>query len=210
MVKTFVLDVSKLPDSNECPEVLFGLEEKRKDKILKSRQLKDRKQSLGAGILLKKCLEERGISVHDIRYGTHGKPEIEGCFFNISHSHDLAVCVIADAPVGCDVEKKGRFREGIAERFFTEQEVFYLKQFEGEGKRDEFLRLWTMKESYLKMTGEGLQFSLDRIEFEIDEDVKVYRDGKLCNCKIKEYDFADYKITVCSEEDNFGELIISQ
>lgn len=208
MVKTFVLDVRKLPDPNECPEVLFGLEEKRREKILRSKQLKDRKQSLGAGILLKKYLDEREISVDDIYYGENGKPEVEGCFFNISHSHELVVCVIADQAVGCDVEKRGRFKEGLAERFFTAKEVLYLNQFEGEIKKDEFLRLWTMKESYLKMTGEGLQFALDRVDFEISDDVKVYRDGKLCDCKIREYDIAGYKITVCSEDKEFEEISI--
>lgn len=208
MIKTYVLNVSKLPDPKECPEVLFGLEEKRKERIQKSRQEKDRKQSLGAGILLKKCLEERGYSVRDIRYNEHGKPEVDGWFFNLSHSHDMVVCISGDAPVGCDIEKKARYREGIAERFFTDNEVSYLNQFEGDRKRDEFLRLWTMKESYLKMTGEGLKLSLDRIEFEIGEKIKVYRDGKLCNCNIREYELEGYKLTVCTKDNEFEEKMI--
>lgn len=208
MIKTYVLDVSKLPDPKEHPEVLFGLEEKRKERIQRSRQEKDRKQSLGAGILLKKCLEERGCSVNDIRYREHGKPEVDGCFFNLSHSNDMVVCVAGDAPVGCDIEKKGRYREGIAERFFTDNEICYLNQFEGDAKRDEFLRLWTLKESYLKMTGEGLQLSLDRIEFVFGEKVSVYRDGKLCDCHIIEYELDGYKFTVCTEDKEFVDKII--
>lgn len=208
MVKTYVLDVSKLPDPKECPEVLFGLEEKRKEKIQRSRQEKDRKQSLGAGVLLKKCLEERGCSVSDIRYNEHEKPEVDGCFFNLSHSHDKVVCVTGDAPVGCDIEKKGRYREGIAERFFTDNEVGYLNQFERDRKRDEFLRLWTMKESYLKMTGEGLQLALDRIEFEFKEKVNVYRDRELCDCNIIEYEIDGYILTVCTEDNEFEEKMI--
>ena len=208
MVKTYVLDVSKLPDPKEHPEVLFGLEEKRIERIQRTRQEKERKQSLGAGILLKKCLEERGCSVSDIQYGEHEKPEVDGCFFNISHSNEMVVCAIADAPVGCDIEKKGRYRDGVAERFFTELENSYLNQFEGERKRDEFLRLWTMKESYLKMTGEGLQLSLDRIEFVLGEKIKVYRDGKLCDCNINEYEIDGYTLTVCTKDNEFEKKVM--
>ena len=33
----------------------------------------------------------------------------------------------------------------------------------------EFLKYWTLKESYVKMTGEGMQFSFDKIEFILEE-----------------------------------------
>ena len=208
MVKVFLLNVNELPDPKECPEVLSGLEEKRIEKIMRYRQEKDRKQSLGAGILLKKCLNERGISVDEIRYGEHGKPEVEGCFFNLSHSQDMAVCVISDSLVGCDIERINSERKGIAERFFTENEIQYLNQFDEKAQNVEFYRLWTMKESYLKMTGEGTSFPLNRVEFKIGECVEVYRDGKLCECHIKEYDIDGYKLTICSMGDKFTTMLI--
>ena len=52
---------------------------------MKYRQIKDRKHSLGAGLLLKECLKEYGINIEEIRYGEHGKPEVDGIYFNISH-----------------------------------------------------------------------------------------------------------------------------
>ena len=205
MVKVYVTDVSNLPDPKDNPEILNGLPEERVHKIMKYRQIKDRKHSLGAGLLLKECLKEYGINIEEIRYGEHGKPEVDGIYFNISHSYDRVVCVVGEKMVGCDIEKIANVKEGIAERFFTENEFCYLEQFHGDKKRDEFYRLWTMKESYMKMTGEGMSLSLKRFEFEISNNVKVYRDGKKCDCNIKEYEIPGYKLTVCAQEEIFAE-----
>lgn len=205
MVYVYIASVSEVPDPKECPVILEGLSEERKEKVLRCRYAKDRKQSLGAGLLLKHILNSRGIDQGQIKSGAHGKPEVEGIYFNISHSHDYVVCVVADKPVGCDIEKIGQIREGVAERFFTKKEVEYLKSFEGEEKVQEFYRIWTMKESYSKMTGEGLTLATDRMEFTFEEDVVVHRDGAKCVCFIKEYELPGYKLTVCSEDEKFTE-----
>lgn len=208
MVKVYLVNVSELPDPKEYPEILNGLQNSRIQKTMRYRQVKDRKQSLGAGLLLKKCLEEYDINIEEIRYGECGKPGVDGICFNLSHSHDMVVCVISDKIVGCDIEKVGEERNGIAERFFTINERDYLEQFDSDVKKQEFYRLWTMKESYIKMTGEGTSLALDRVEFEIADSVNVYRDGKLCDCYIKEYEVPGYKMTVCAEDFDFSDLMI--
>lgn len=206
MVKVYIADISNLPDPKDHPELLNGLGENRKEKTLRYRQKKNRKQSLGVGILLKQCLDQYGINIEEIYYGGNGKPQIDELYFNLSHSHDMAVCVISDKPVGCDIEKIGKLREGIAERFFTENEIKHLEQFEGEAKREEFLHLWTLKESYMKMTGEGMSLALDRFEFKFSDSIKVYRDGQLCDCNIMEYEVPGYKLSVCAEENEFDTI----
>lgn len=208
MIKVYMTDVTNLPDPQEYPEILNGLSDSRIHKTMRYRQIKDRKQSLGAGLLLKKCLEEYGIDIEEIRCGEHGKPEIDGIYFNLSHSQDMVVCVVSDKPVGCDIEKIGEERKGIAERFFTKNERSYLESFDSERRNREFYRLWTMKESYIKMTGEGTNLALDRVEFEILDNVNVYRDGKSCSCYIKEYEVSGYKLTVCAECSEFSDLTI--
>ena len=79
--------------------------------------------------------------------------------------------------------------------------------FEGDVRTSEFFRLWTMKESYLKMTGEGISFPLNRIEFKLGEPIGVYRDGEKCDCHVREYEIPGYKVSVCAEEDEFAEKI---
>ena len=93
------------------------------------------------------------------------------------------------------------------ERFFTENEVNYLNSFGNEEKIEEFFRLWTMKESYMKMTGEGMRLSLDRFEFVFEDSIKLYRDRHLCSCHIKEYKIPGYKLTICAKESEFSEKI---
>ena len=208
MVKVYITDVSGLPDPKDNPELLNGLSPKRKDKIVRYRKEKDRKQSLGAGYLLKSCLDEYGINIEDIYYGENGKPEIEGVYFNLSHSFNKVVCVISDKPIGCDIEKIGELKEKIAERFFTNSENEHLNRFSGDEKTDEFYRLWTMKESYMKMTGEGMSLPLDRVEFVFDSNIKVYRDKQLCDCIITEYEVPGYKLTICAEDKEIGTEII--
>lgn len=207
MVKVYITDVSYLPDPKVHPEIMDGLSDERKEKIKRYRQEKNRKQSLGAGLLLKKCLGECGIDTEEIFYGENGKPEVQDLYFNVSHSHNIVVCVISSQAVGCDIEKVEDLREGIAERFFTENEIKYLSQFTGDVKGEEFYRLWTMKESYMKMTGEGMRVPLNSFEFRFDNEISVFRDGKLCECYIKEYYVQDYKLTVCAKENAFEENI---
>ena len=207
MVKVYIADVLNLPDPKDNPEILIGLPEVRVRKIMKYRQVKDRKQGLGAGLLLKECLKEYDINIEEIQYGEHGKPEIEGIYFNLSHSHDKVVCVVSKMPVGCDIEKIGKVRTGIAERFFTNNEIRYMERFSGDEQREEFYRLWTMKESYMKMTGEGMSLALDRFEFFFGEEVQVLRDGRKVLGYVKEYNIPEYKLTVCSEENEFVDSV---
>lgn len=208
MVKVYALNICEFPDPKECPEILYGLNEKRIRKILRCKQPMGRKQRLGAGLLLKQCLENNGLSEQEIVYGDNGKPEIEGMHFNLSHSGEIVVCALSNETVGCDIEIIANMREGMAQRFFTEKEIHYLNSFHKEEKTEEFYRLWTMKESYMKMTGEGMKLALNRFEFLFDDKIQVYRDGSLQACNIKEYDVPGYKLTVCTEDTAFADDIV--
>lgn len=207
MVYVYAADVAHLPDPKEVTEWMEGLPEERKQKILRYKQSKDRKQSLGAGLLLKHVLYRHGTDMENIRLGEYGKPELDGICFNLSHSQEMVVCAISDKAVGCDIEKMGNAPERIAERFFCENEIKYLESFKNEKKDREFYRLWTMKESYMKMTGEGMHLELNQFEFIFEDRVKVVRGGKICPCFVKEYALPDYKLTVCAEEAEFAEKI---
>ena len=61
MVCVYVADIKDLPDPLEVPKSMEGLSEKRKEKIRRYMYSKDRKQSLGAGLLLNKVLSLHGV-----------------------------------------------------------------------------------------------------------------------------------------------------
>ena len=212
MVYIYAVHITYLPDPQEFPEFMEKLPKVRKLKIKKCKQLQARKQSAGAGLLLGYILKEYGLSDAKIKFGSNGKPEIEGIFFNLSHSKNMVICAVSDKAVGCDIEQVSVAPEKVAERFFSEAEQRYLSQYSGEEKNKEFYRLWTMKESYMKMTGEGMRLLLHQFELHFGECVQLYRDGSLQDCFIKEYELLQdetllYQVSVCAEEDTFAEQV---
>lgn len=207
MVRVYITNVENLPDPLEAPQIMQGFSDERKEKALKFKQVKDRKESLGAGLLLLKVLKMQGKSIEDIYYGENGKPELDGLHFNLSHSHNMVALAVSEQPVGIDLEIIDKIHGNIAKRYFTERENAYLDAFEGAEREKEFFRIWTMKESYLKMTGEGLSLELNRVDFVIGDKVTVYRDGKCCECFVKEYEVPGYKLTVCAEEEDVADVV---
>lgn len=213
MVHIYAVDITNLSDPLKTPEIMKSLPEVRKQKILKCKQPEARKQSLGAGLLLGYILKQYGLDAEDVKHGWNGKPEIEGICFNLSHSKNMVICAAAHKLVGCDIEQISKAPEKVANRFFCESEIKYLNELSEEKRKQEFYRLWTMKESYIKMTGEGMRLPLDKFEVNFGEDTQIYREGKKQNCFVKEYqlcqeDQLPYYISVCAEEKEFTEQII--
>lgn len=89
-----------------------------------------------------------------INSGKNNKPyfkDYPNIRFSISHSGDLVVLAMSDTEIGIDIEKiKPRDYEAIVERHFTEGEAKEIDSIES------FLKVWTKKEAYLKLTSEGL------------------------------------------------------
>ncbi len=107
------------------------------------------------------------------QYNSNGKPELKNheLHFNLSHSGDLVLIGLCqEAEIGVDIEHArahDNYQE-IAERFFTKTEVAELKT------SDDFYRIWTRKEAYLKMLGHGITFGLDKFS------VSAKKDGDDC------------------------------
>ncbi len=106
-------------------------------------------------------------------YSPYGKPALsEGCGggslrFNLSHSHKLALYVVArHREVGIDVEyrRADLADEEIARRFFSPREVSTLLALPAEMRLEAFFNCWTRKEAYIKARGEGLSLPLDQFD----------------------------------------------
>lgn len=207
MVHLYAAETGSLPDPKEASALLDELAIERRCRIMKYLKAEDRKRSLGAGLLLNRVLPRYGASPDAVRAGADGKPEVEGIFFNLSHSGHIVICAAAEKEVGCDVEKIVKAPKGVAERFFHASESAYVNACMGEERDHRFFRIWTMKESYIKMTGEGMSLDFDRFElFSGSEKINVSRDGKLLSCRIMEYDIPGYKVSVCANEEFSGHV----
>ncbi|CAI0391707.1 unnamed protein product [Linum tenue] len=105
----------------------------------------------------------------------HGKPEVEWetkdgfcpppLQFNISHTSSLVACgVTINSLIGIDVEEKRRRTKNnilaFAKRYFTAHEVEHLNAIpDSELQQQEFIKLWTLKEAYVKALGKGFSSS---------------------------------------------------
>lgn len=202
MIHVYVADVRHLPDPKEVPESMELLSAERKNKIERLARPEDRRLSLGAGLLLQQVLKKHGIENQSISYGENGKPQMEDVYFNLSHSHHMVACAISDKPVGCDIEKVRDIKGNVATRFFSEQEIAYME--EAEDKKDMFFRLWTMKESYMKMTGDGLKLGLQNVQVMLGDTIRICYKGEIQSCAAKEYHMDGYKLSVCGEGMEFS------
>ncbi|NWF98178.1 MAG: 4'-phosphopantetheinyl transferase superfamily protein [Nitrospirae bacterium] len=97
-------------------------------------------------------------------------PDLPKIFFNISHSHKMAVIAISNGyEIGIDIEyllRKINF-EDIARRFFSNIENKKLNSLSGNLRKEAFFRCWTRKEAYLKAKGVGISGSFKSFEVSI-------------------------------------------
>ena len=78
-----------------------------------------------------------------------------GLFFNLSHCTEAVAAVVAEEPVGVDIEMRGRYTPSLAEYVCSPAELREIEAVPEE--RDlRFTTLWTQKESALKLLGTGL------------------------------------------------------
>lgn len=137
------------------------------------RMAADRRLRLGAGVLLHLALDDLGLRECDMRYTVekNGKP----CFasdiplnFSISHADPYVILALSDREVGCDVERIRPVSTDIAGRFFCLEEYEAIMAVSDMTERlHTFFRLWTMKESFLKITGEGFRLSMKRFSLDL-------------------------------------------
>ena len=136
----------------------------RREQVIRFRFEKDRRLCLGAGLLLAHALRDAGISDLDLGRLSDGKPVLKNnpdVHFNLSHSGTLAVCAVSDQPVGADVERIQKPDAGVAALCFQTAEQEWINQSAAPDRA--FTRLWTRKESYLKLIGTGLLRSPDAV-----------------------------------------------
>lgn len=107
------------------------------------------------------------------RYSPFGKPYLsgqtgqEGLHFNLSHSHELAVCAVARGrSLGIDIEylRVDFDYLQLAAHFFSPSERATLGALPVESRARGFFNCWTRKEAYIKAHGSGLSLPLNQFE----------------------------------------------
>ena len=152
-----------------------------------------------------KLLEEKLITIFQLRkedlkykYDFRGKPYLEKSpfYFSISHSEDIVSCIIAKIKVGIDIERIRPINSFAVKKSLTDFEHSTLLN--AKNKEEYFFRLWTLKESFLKVTGYGLSYGMKNIQFNLEEN-KNSR-SIFIHSNVKGYTFKQEKINVNNKE----------
>lgn len=132
--------------------------------------------------------------------------------FNVSHSGQWVVCAIHDRPVGIDVERIVDVDISLYREHLSAPEYYLLKGARPHMQLELFYELWTLKESYMKQTGLGVQlhpgsFTIQKVK---DEYAVLNPDGTARkDLFFRGYDIdSEYKISVCATENVWKEVIL--
>lgn len=188
-----VIYAAKINTPIEKKDFEFLLKFVRQDKaeyILRQKVKQKADEMLIGEILMMVCVQKTfNIPFHQQKITTdsYGKPYLINfpqIHFNISHSKGFVVCAVCDTPVGVDVQKITRYSPAIAKRICNDDEL--LRLINSSAQDSDFTKLWTRKESALKLYGTGIA------------------QGNIKNClngviaKSKKID--DFWITVCIKD----------
>jgi 4'-phosphopantetheinyl transferase len=139
------------------------------------------RQSLLTRAVLRSLLSAYAPDVAAARWrfvaGEQGKPSLAPQFgahqlyFNLTHTEGLIAVAFARTPMlGVDAENQHTRSPtvALASRYFTARESSELAALSAAEQPRRFYALWTLKEAWLKATGEGLAAGLDAASFVLD------------------------------------------
>lgn len=150
-------------------------------------------------LLLKHALQKEcsyNFSEEDIQKKERGKPYIENApfYFNISHCDGLVVCALSETEIGIDAEGKRQATDRVMKRCYSDSEITYVNSCYD--KDMEFTKIWTLKESYVKMTGEGIATDLKAVCFDMKNGTAFSDDISFSQLVINEL----YTVSVCKKK----------
>lgn len=133
----------------------------------------------------------------DIKHGSHGKPFIseKNVFFNISHSDGVCLCAFSGSEIGADIQRLSSPKSAVLERVCSRDEADIIKSADSPEKL--FTKCWTLKEAYLKHSGEGIAGGLSSADFSsVLTQEHFYKDNLYFVSKSED----EFCFSVCSRE----------
>ncbi len=198
--KVRIFDITAFDNPAEYERAYLTLCDERRARVDLYRKEDDKKRSLAAGLILQDSLFDLDICDFSIEYGSHGKPYLQGrddIFFSLSHSGIYAVCAIYDKEVGVDIEKVSEVPVKLIRKVATEEESDFLMSLDERVRGQQFARLWTAKESYVKRDGSGFLIPPTELSVKLGETLSISINGKREDVEFKEIPLSGYKLTIC-------------
>ncbi len=186
----YTVDINRI-SRTEYDAAYSVMSRERKNKCDGLRFESDKKLCIAADMMLRKVISEKtGIAAESLAFfaDENGKPYLEdnGYHFSISHSGDIAaVAVNKENSVGIDVEKIKPVSAGVAKRIFSERDICFVfgsnmipeEKIEESETLTRFFKVWTYKEAFVKMTGEGITDSIKDYSYNENNCITKIFDG---------------------------------
>ena len=209
-----IMDITPLSDSLSGDKALYDKAFKlvpgyRQQKICNLKNDAAKCRCLAAGLLLNYTTYAQEYD-YETACIANGKPyfkEHENLHFNLSHSGNFAVCIVAGMPCGIDIEGNRPFKPSVAKRFFSKTEYHWIYDTENVSVQAErFFRLWTLKEAYAKATGNGIAAEIYAASYipDTDSDGLCFADSETAaHFQIKEAEYNGLRIAAVLSDSAF-------
>lgn len=200
MKNFYVKKIEDVISEKELPQAILSFGMERKNEVLLISNKKKQLESAAVTILLQELLMESGYQKDEIIKDEKGAPKLKkqkNIFCSLSHSKEYVSCAISDQAIGIDIQemREGK-RERISKRFFHKKEQELCNQ---NTSIELFYKIWTSKESYVKMLGSGLAGNMDSFYLDMEKESICSCDGKqLASVSFKSYD--SYMLCITTED----------
>lgn len=128
-------------------------------------------RQLAQGLLRLALQREYGLELDALpmEKGPHGKPYFVGApvHFSLSHCPGLVCCCLHTDEVGVDAEGPRPFSQRLARRICTKEEAAWLAASLNPAR--DLIALWTLKESVMKLEGQGIAMGFQNAAFTFPE-----------------------------------------
>lgn len=175
-----ILTIDQVLSVSVYNSLLKLVSDEKRCRIARYRFTKDAQTALLADVLARyEICKRTGLSNWELLFSAneYGKPFLANdphVHYNLSHSGKYIAFAVDEIPVGIDVEQIKPIDMRIAERFFTADEILYITSQSEEMKTIAFYRVWTKKESRIKLEGKGLSIPLSSFSV-MDNPIQMYR-----------------------------------
>lgn len=135
------------------------------------------KNKFSAGLYFCSLIFKKDFNIINIKYifNANGKPILESgeYGFSISYTDDhVYIAIVRNDMIGLDAELINNINLSVSKEFMSERELLKLK--ESTNKYEYFYKIWTLKESYIKLIGTGIDNTIVDIEFIEDKNGRFF------------------------------------
>ncbi|MDE5897522.1 MAG: 4'-phosphopantetheinyl transferase superfamily protein [Clostridia bacterium] len=147
------------------------------------------RSAIAGETFVKKILKsEYAIGSPEIFRNENGKPFLNNAplFFSVSHSGELTAAAIGQDEVGLDLELRRTREYASVVRRMTPAE-----------RKEDFFRVWTAKEAYVKFKGSTLAALYRKLEY---RGGIIYEDGKPLSVALVHAELHGCELCVCTAD----------